>query len=107
MWRENFEDASFKRDGDVVGQSDAGHESAFLDGIDALAGDTHAGCQCVLGPVLLFSQYVNVVVHLNASSSRKYVIARPSGFMGISSLGTLLLKTKTKFAVYRSRLISL
>src|ERR1700687_6093125 len=54
FWRKDFEDASFKHDGDVVGQRDAGHESAFLDGIDALAGGTHQGWQGVLGPVVLF-----------------------------------------------------
>jgi hypothetical protein len=37
--------------------------------------------------------------HLNASSSRKYAMVSPSGLMGISSFGTLDLKTNTKFAV--------
>ena len=42
-------------------------------------------------------------VHLKASSSRKYVMARPSGFMGMSSFGTLDLKTNTKLAVSKCR----
>ena len=36
---------------------------------------------------------------LNASSSRKYVMVIPSGLMGMSSFGTCVLNTKTKFAV--------
>jgi len=35
------------------------------------------------------------------------VIVSPSGLMGINSFGTWALKTKRKFAVYRSRLSSL
>ena len=37
--------------------------------------------------------------HSKAWSSRKYVMVIPSGLIGISSLGTCDLKTKTKFAV--------
>lgn len=38
-------------------------------------------------------------IQLNASSSRKYVMVRPRGLIGMSSLGTWLLKKNTKLAV--------
>ena len=50
-------------------------------------------CRC------FFSEELNTVFHLKASSSRKWVIVNPKGLMGINSLGTRLLKRKMKLAV--------
>src|SRR5207249_954468 len=55
----------------------------------------------------LFAANSGHEIHLNAWSSRKYVMVIPRGLIGISSLGTWDLKRKTKFAVYRSRFSSL
>src|SRR5438552_2560926 len=51
----------------------------------------------------LFAANSGHEIHLNAWSSRKYVMVIPRGLIGISSLRTWDLKRKTKFAVYRSR----
>ena len=47
----------------------------------------------------LFALTLDRAIHLNAWSSRKYVMVMPSGLIGINSLGRLVLKTKTKFVV--------
>ena len=68
---ENLVDIYFKGSGDVVREGDAWQKAPFLDGVDALAIDTNAGREIGLRPVFCFSEELNSVFHLNASSSRK------------------------------------
>jgi hypothetical protein len=68
---ENFADIYFKGSGDVVREGDAWQKAPFLDGVDALAIDADVGCKIGLRPVFCFSEELNTVFHLNASSSRK------------------------------------
>jgi hypothetical protein len=57
------------------------------------------GRRCPASARDLFGLGWKEVSHLNAWSSRKYVMVIPSGLMGISWLGTCDLKRKTKLAV--------